>query len=103
MTTIGDDGLTVQVWNLQPDGKTTARAKVSVKNLPAGLRDGRLVVRRYLIDSNHSNHLVNPKWAGGLQLVETLEIDGAAELELAVDLEPMAICLWEIEPKRDAE
>lgn len=101
IATIDDAGLTVQVWNLEPTGKTSALTRVSVKKRPADLRKGRLVVRRYLIDSKHSNHLMNRKWAGGLQLVETFELDGAAELSLNAKLEPMAICLWEVNRKKN--
>ena len=34
---------------------------------------------------------------GGLEMVEERKLAGAAELRLTADLEPMALCLWQIE------
>ena len=63
---LDDTGITVQLWNLQPDGKTAVRADVLVSNIPAALRGRQLSVQRYLIDSQHSNALASagprPAW-----------------------------------------
>ena len=97
LATLDDTGLTVHLWNLQPDGKTAARAEVTLANLPETLGTGPLVVRRYLIDSTHSNCLEVPNHPGGLDLVEERTIEGAGSLQLSTELEPMALCLWEVE------
>jgi hypothetical protein len=97
LATIDDTGLTVHLWNLQPDGETTVRAEVAVANLPEELRAGPLVVRRCLIDSTHSNCLAAPDKPGGLEMVEERTVEGSAALELSAELEPMALCLWEVE------
>ncbi len=54
-------------------------------------------VRRYLIDSEHSNCLALPESPGGLELVEQRTQPGGAELRLSAELEPMSLCLWTIE------
>ena len=97
LATFDDTGLTVHLWNLQPDGKTRVRAEVSVANLPPPLRTSPVVVRRYLIDSTHSNCLTAPGKPAGLERVEERNVEGRAVLRLAGELEPMALCLWEVE------
>jgi len=97
LATLDDSGLTVHLWNLQPDGKTAVRAEVAVANLPEALRAGPLVVRRYLIDSTHSNCFAAPGKPAGLEKVEERTIEGSRGLELVAKLEPMALCLWQIE------
>jgi len=101
LATMDEVGLTVHVWNLQPDGRTAVRADVSVGDLPEPLRAAPLLVRRYLIDSTHSNCLAAPDRPGGLEMIEERKIGGCAELRLSADLEPMALCLWQVE-KADA-
>ena len=97
LATLDEAGLTGHLWNLQPDGRTSVRADVAVANLPEALRVGPLLVRRYLIDSAHSNCLAAPDRPGGLEMVERRTSDGAADLRLSADLEPMALCLWQVE------
>lgn len=97
LATLDGTGLTVQLWNLQPDGKTSVRAAVSVAGLPDRLHSAPLVVRRYLIDSTHSNCFSPPDAVGGLEMVEERRIDGGAGLRLSAELEPMALCLWSVE------
>jgi hypothetical protein len=70
---------------------------VSVTGLPEALRRDRLVVRRYLIDSKHSNCFSPAGGPGGLEMVEERETDRGADLRLFVELEPMALCLWSVE------
>ncbi|HUT33121.1 MAG TPA: hypothetical protein VNE39_06570 [Planctomycetota bacterium] len=100
LATMDDAGLTVHLWNLQPDGGTAVRAEVAVAHLPETLRTGALVVRRYLIDSTHSNCFAAPDAAGGLEMVEERRSNGSADLRLSAELEPMALCLWQIEKAR---
>ncbi|MFW6161547.1 MAG: hypothetical protein ACODAJ_02190 [Planctomycetota bacterium] len=97
LATLDDTGLIVHLWNLQPDGKTRVRADVSVAHLPEKLRTGPVRLRRYLIDSTHSNCFAGPDNAGGLERVEERKLAGADELRLSGELEPMALCLWELE------
>jgi hypothetical protein len=97
------DGLTVHLWNLQPDGKRSVSAEVSIVNVPQQLRSAPLAVRRYLIDSAHSNCLAAPDQPGGLEMVEEREVSGSAALRLTAELEPMALCLWEIEKASSEE
>lgn len=103
LATLDDEGLTIQLWNLQPDGKTTVRAEVVVANLPQELRAAPLVVRRFLIDSAHSNCFVGTNASGGLEMVEEQKINGNADLRLIARLEPMALCLWQIERSRPGQ
>jgi hypothetical protein len=102
LATRDDTGLTIHLWNLQPDGKRSVSAEVSIAKVPEPLRCVPLTVRRYLIDSAHSNCLAIPGRPGGLEMVEEREILGSAALQLTARLEPMALCLWQIE-KADAE
>jgi len=97
LATMDDTGLTVHLWNLQPDGKTTVRATVTIANIPQKFHGRRLSLRRFLIDSKHSNCLADSNAAGGLAMVEDRKVDGNAGLDLVAELEPMAICLWQIE------
>jgi len=98
LATMDDAGLTVHLWNLQPDGTTAVRAEVAVANLPEKLRAGPLVARRYLIDSTHSNCFAAPDATGELERVDERRLKGRADLQLSAQLEPMALCLWQIEP-----
>ncbi len=102
LATMDDKGLTVHLWNLQPDGTTSVRVAVSVTNLPAALRSGPLRSRRYAIDSRHSNCLTNADWPGGLERVSERRVEGSAALRLNAELEPMALCLWTIEKAGEA-
>lgn len=97
LATLDDSGLSIHVWNLEPQGKKTLRANVSVANLPEALRSDALVVRRYLIDSRHSNCFSPSNGPGRLEMVEERAIDGSADLRLSAELEPMALCLWSVE------
>jgi len=97
LATLDDTGLTVQLWNLDPQGRKTAHVEVSIVNVPESLRFDALLVRRYLIDSMHSNCFAAPDAAGGLEMVTERKMDGSAEFRLSAELEPMALCLWQIE------
>jgi len=97
LTTLDEKGLTIQLWNLQPDGSTKVQAEVVVANLPRELRTGSLIARRYVIDSEHSNCFADPNADGGLEIVEEQMINGSADWRLTARLEPMALCLWQIE------
>jgi hypothetical protein len=97
LATMDDAGVTIHLWNLQPDGETSARAEVSVANLPERLRTGHLVIRRYLIDSTHSNCLATPDKPGGLEMVGERRVQGSAVLRFSAELEPMALCLWAVD------
>jgi hypothetical protein len=97
LTTMDDTGLTVHVWNMQPDGLTSVRANITVDNIPKHLQDGRLAIRRYLIDSGHSNCFINANIDPGLEMVDIQQIKPKRTLNLTADLEPMALCLWKID------
>jgi hypothetical protein len=97
LATKDEDAVIVHLWNLQPDGKTSVFTNVKVTNIPKQLRSGRLVIRRYLIDSRHSNCFVDRHSNPGLEMVDIQEREGANILKLEAELEPMAICLWQIE------
>jgi hypothetical protein len=97
LATLDETGLSMQLWNLQPDGKTAVRAEISLSNVPQELRSDRLVVRRYLIDSTHSNCFSPGGGSGGLEMVEERQIDGREDLRLFAELEPMSLCLWTME------
>jgi hypothetical protein len=97
LATRDDQGLCVQLWSLAPKRKQNVRANVFVANLPESLRSGKLTVRRYLIDSKHSNCLTLPNSPGGLESVEQRTQPGGMELRLSAEMEPMALCLWTIE------
>ena len=97
LATMDDKGLTVQLWNLDPRGDTAAHVEVSINNIPESLRSDALTVRRYLIDSTHSNCFAAPRASGGLEMVEERRMEVRANFQLSVELEPMALCLWHIE------
>lgn len=97
LATLDGTGMTVHLWNLQPDGKTSVHADVAISNVPEALLGRPLTVRRYLIDSKHSNCLANDNGTTGLELVETRETEGTATIKIAAELEPMGICLWAID------
>ena len=71
--------------------------EVSITNVPENLRSVPLTVRRYVIDSVHSNCLAAPDQPGGLEMVEERKVLGSDALQLTAKLEPMALCLWQIE------
>ena len=85
------------MWNLEPQGRKTARVEVSVVKAPEALRSNALVIRRYLIDRAHGNCFAAPDASGGLEMVAEQKMDGSAEFHLSAELEPMALCLWQIE------
>jgi hypothetical protein len=97
LATRDDQGLCVQLWRLAPNRKRNLRADVAVVNVPNWLRSGSVTVRRYLIDSSHSNCLTAPGGTTGLELVEGQMIEGAAELKFSAELEPISLCLWRID------
>ena len=97
LATLDDTGLTVQLWNLEPQHSNTAHVDISVANVPEPLRSAALVVRRYLIDRAHSNCFAVPDPPGGLEMVTERKMDGSADFRLSAELEPMALCLWQIE------
>ena len=97
LATLDDTGLTIQLWNLEPQGRKTVHVEVSVANVPDVLRSNALVIRRYLIDRAHSNCFAAPDASGGLEMVAEQKTDGSADLHLSAELEPMALCLWQIE------
>ena len=78
-------------------GKKPAHVEIVVANVPATLRSQALVVRRYVIDSAHSNCFVSPDASGGLEMVTERQIDSRTGFQLSAELEPMALCLWKIE------
>jgi hypothetical protein len=84
------------LWNLQPGGTRQQQAHVSIVNLPKNLQAGTLRLRRYLIDSKHSNCLATPGTPGGLEMVEERTQAAGSDLSLSADLEPMALCLWTV-------
>lgn len=97
LATLDENGLVIELWNLQPSERSSRQANVSIVNLPRNLQVGRLRIRRYLIDSKHSNCLTLPDSPGGLEMVEERSQLGSTELRLSANMEPMALCLWTIE------
>ena len=97
LATMDDRGLALQLWNLDPRGGGTVDVRVSIANVPESLRSKRLIVRRYLIDTQHSNCFAASDAAGGLEMVGEQRMDANADLRLSASLEPMALCLWQIE------
>jgi hypothetical protein len=97
LATRDEEGITVHLWNLQPDARTSVKSEVTVAKLPGELQSGTVVIRRYLIDSAHSNCFTGPDSKGGLEMVEERQIDGTDTVRLSADLEPMALCLWTVE------
>ena len=96
LATLDENGLVIELWNLQPGGSRQQQVDVSVVNLPKDLQVGTLRIRRYLIDSTHSNCLADPDAPGGLEMVESRTQAAGAELRLSAKLEPMALCLWTV-------
>lgn len=101
LATKDDRGLAIQLWNLQLKEPRQATAEVVVANLPEPLRSSKLRVRRYQIDSKHSNCFAAPDAPGGLEVVEDTRQEGGTELRFSTRLEPMAFCLWVIEKSAD--
>ncbi len=97
LATRDEIGLTIHLWNLDPGGSGKVRAEVSIANVPKSMRTGSLTVRRYLIDSTHSNCFAAPGARGGLEKAAETTMDGGAALKLSAELEPMAVCLWAID------
>ncbi|MCH5376021.1 MAG: cellulase family glycosylhydrolase [Planctomycetes bacterium] len=97
LATMDPTGLAIQLWNLQPAASLGRRADVTVINMPAALQNGNLRIRRYQIDSRHSNCLAIPGSAGGLEMVDESTQSAGRELRLTADLEPMALVLWTVE------
>lgn len=97
LTTLDDKGLTVQLWNLDPSDSKTAHVDVSITNVPESMRSGALIVRRYLIDSAHSNCFATTDASGGLEMVEERIMEARGDFQLSARLEPMALSLWHIE------
>ncbi len=97
LATLDHTGMTIQLWNLDPQGGKEANVEVSIANVPESLRSKGLVVRRYLIDSTHSNCFAAPDASGGLDMVAERKMDGCVEFKLSAELEPMALCLWTVE------
>jgi len=96
LATRDDTGLTVQLWNLSAGDRQPAPVAVSIKNLPACLCSRPLQVRRYLIDSTHSNCLSEPNTRAGLEMIEATTHQPTHTLELQALLEPMSLCLWQV-------
>lgn len=99
LATLNGSGLTVQIWNVRPDSQGNVKVNVSIASLPKEFRSTPLRVRRYLIDSTHSNCIGVPSFPGGLEKMEEATITANDPLVFSAELEPMALCLWSIEPK----
>ncbi|MBN2451164.1 MAG: cellulase family glycosylhydrolase [Lentisphaeria bacterium] len=97
LATMDENGLVVHLWNLQPDGTTSVAAEVTVANLPPALRQRPLAMRRYLIDSTHGNGFAEGHGAPGLEQVETGNLTVGDTVTLTANLEPMALCLWQLD------
>ena len=97
LATLDGTGLVIELWNLRPGGTSKQQAHVSIVNLPKNLQVGTLRIRRYRIDSVHSNCLTVPGAPGGLEMVEECTQAGSTDLRLSANMEPMALCLWTVE------
>lgn len=115
LATLGDGKLVVQLWNLDPKlgDPILARVRIlsdsepsnperesqvkSLKSHAGPFTGKRVCVRKYLIDSHHSNCFAAEGPAAALELAETSEMAVAKPFEFSVTLEPMGLCLWEIE------
>ena len=51
-----------------------------------------------MIDSKHSNCLTLPDSPGDPEMVEERTQTGGTGLRLSANMEPMALCLWTIDP-----
>lgn len=100
LATMDDGRVNIHLWNLQPDGETSVRAELHISNLPERFQDRRLSVRRFLIDSSHSNCFAESDTPDLPEVVETRHVAGGTDLALVAELEPMALCLWQIEEDR---
>ena len=95
LATIDDTGLVIEVWNLQ---STAATANVAIRDIPEKLRSSSFRIRQYLIDSTHSNCFSALKSSGGLEQIAETTQPTSDDLQFEVKLEPMALCLWTVEP-----
>ncbi len=96
LATMDRTGLVVEIWNLQPNSRNVD-VRVLVKNIPEELRSSSFRVRRYLIDSKHSNCFSKENALGGLELIEETTQPASDELQFRAEMEPMALCLWHVE------
>lgn len=69
-----------------------------LKSVFSGFKNGKLHVLKYLVDSTHSNCLMNPDYAGGIEKIEDSWVDaGNGKIVLKhEELEKNGLVLWEI-------
>lgn len=97
LATRDERGLSVQLWRLAPKASRPVHVGVTVSNVPESFRSEKLIVRRYLIDSSHSNCFSKSGGPDGLELVAQQTMAGTPMLEFTTELEPVALCLWRVE------
>jgi hypothetical protein len=94
LATRDESGVAVQVWNYQ---ESPASVQVTIQNVPEQLAADDLKVRHYLIDSKHSNCFSDSSSKGGLDSFRETRQEHAEDVQLSIQLEPMALHLWIIE------
>lgn len=91
IATRDEGGLAVQIWNYSDE---PAKAQVELSWLPERLK-GKARSRRYLVDSAHSNCLLQPDKPCGLEMVS--EETGRPAKTWELELEPHGLGLWLVE------
>lgn len=99
-----ETGVAALVWNYQADKYTDGTeygTTVNINNLPAIFSGKNIRVKRYLIDSAHSNFKHNLSKAE-LEMVEDKVVGNAGSYSTRISLEKNAVSLIVLEPTNEA-
>src|SRR5690606_38840220 len=95
--TIDESGVAVMATN--QDADSAQNINVTIRSLPALFDGSGFVVKKYLIDSSHSNALTDSSYTGGLELVSTASVTVTGDLTLTHSaVETYGIVFWVVEP-----
>lgn len=96
LASVQNDRLVVQAINYGPERAVNINVQ-NLKKIFPGRGNGPLEIHKYLIDSNHSNHLANPDYTGGIERVNNQKLNNKEATQLTHNkLEANGIVLWEI-------
>ena len=86
----------ISVIAVRTEGEEPLEISIDLKGIGGALGGSEVKVTQYVIDSEHSNALLNYDWDGSLEIVSS-ETKKAADLKLNATLENYALSLWIVE------
>ena len=93
LATMNDSVLVIQLWNYNDE---SSLSEIEINNLLDLFKGSHIKVQKYHIDSGHNNFFTSLEGEKNLEIVDDFILLNKNKIRLNFNLEPMALCIWNI-------